>query len=969
METYYIGIGASAGGLEALEDFFKNLPENTNNVYIVVQHLSPDYKSMMDELLARHTNMPIHVAEDAMKTEPNHVYLIPPSMNLYIYHSKLYLQAQLKHNHLNMPIDVFLNSLAQDQGKNAIGIVLSGTGSDGTKGIRTIKEAGGVVMVQSLESCKFDGMPKSAIATNMVDYILPPEQMPKEIVNYIATPSIHKQLAEKIQANEEIDDLTKLTLILRTYSGIDFSSYKENTIIRRIDRRIKINRCFDLKSYIELLRKSDEEKEILYNEMLIGVTSFFRDLEAYDVLDEKIIPSFDFSRGVIRIWSAGCSTGEEVYSIAIKLVEYIEKNDIICDIKIFATDIDQRALEFAGVGYYPDSLMTEVKPDYISKYFTKNADGYQINEKIRKMVVFAKHNVLKDPPFSKLDLLICRNLFIYLKGHEQQNILSNFYYSLYPNGCLWLGSSESIGEMQKGFDVIDNKWKFFKYNSTFNPQIINSNTNKLDLYSTLERRSEEYKIIRRSSRFENILSEALVKVLSPSIIVDGNDNIVQVLGDVDKFMKIQTGRFSNNFNNNMSREMALFVNNCIRRLRAGQTEVTLKNAMQFAGLSLDIHGIMVEVAHQKFFIISFIEQDSVKEQKEIVEINMTEEVKSRVHSLENELQLAREGLQATIEELETSNEELQSSNEELIASNEELQSTNEELQSVNEELFTVNSEHQLKIEELTKATNDLSNLLRNTGVGALYLDGNLCIRKTTPIMSRVTNILESDIGRPISHLNVMKSYPKIISDVETVMDKLQMIEREIMDQEGNFWLARIRPYRTADNHIEGVILTIIDINMLKGTMQTNAELIKKLHSTISSSNIAWWEYNLETDIVEYSDFSEKMLGYSKEEFPDSMNEILAFVHPDDHERIVERMAEFFEGKIGELNVFYRIKMKDGSYANHHNRATIVEYKEDKPKRIIGTIVDVTEIKDCITATGRSGLSMTRLGPQPRMKVN
>ncbi len=945
METYYIGIGASAGGLEALEAFFKKIPEHTNNVYIVIQHLSPDYKSMMDELLARYTNMPIHVAEDGMETKPNHVYLIPPSMDLSIYHSKLYLQAQLKHNHLNMPIDVFLKSLAQDQGKHAIGIILSGTGSDGTKGIRTIKEAGGMVMAQSLDSCKFDGMPKSAMATNMVDYVLRPEEMPEEIMNYIDSPSIHKQLAEKLQANEAIDDFTKLILILRTYSGIDFSSYKENTIIRRIDRRIKINRCFDLKSYIELLRESDQEKEILYNEMFIGVTSFFRDLEAYDILSEEIIPKFDFSKGSIRIWSAGCSTGEEVYSIAIKLMEYIEKNDIICDVKIFGTDIDHKALEFAGAGYYPDSLMTDVKSEYLSKYFNKVNDGYQINDRIRKMIVFAKHNILKDPPFSKLDLLVCRNLFIYLKSHEQQNILNSFYYSLYPNGFLWLGSSESIGDMQKGFDVIDNKWKFFRYNSVYNPQIMPPKATKVDLYNTLNRRKEIARYEHKNARFENVLASALVKVLAPSIIVDENDNIIQVLGDVGKFMKMQTGRFSNNFNSNMSRESALFVNNCIRRLRSDRTEVTLKNTMQIDDISIDIRGIVVEVDHREFFVISFIEQDILDHNKEIIEIDMTDEVRSRVHELENELQLAREGLQATIEELETSNEELQSSNEELIASNEELQSTNEELQSVNEELFTVNSEYQIKIDELTKVTNDLSNLLKNTEVGALYLDSSLRIRKITPIMSKVTNIMESDVGRPINHLTIMESYPKMIADVEHVMQSLQMVEREIVDQSGNFWLVRIRPYRTEYNSIEGIIITIVEISALKETVQFNADLVDKLKSSISSSKMAWWECDLQTDELNYSDFSGNMLGYTKEEFPNTLEGVFRLIHPNDSERVRKNIFDCSEAKTSEINVFYRIKHKDGTYRCHQNRATVVEYKDGKASRIIGTIVDTTEIRD------------------------
>ncbi len=945
METYYIGIGASAGGLEALELFFKNIPDNTNNVYIVIQHLSPDYKSMMDELLARHTNMPIHVAEDGMETMPNHVYLIPPSMNLSIYHSKLYLEAHERHNHLNMPIDVFLKSLAQDQGKYSIGIILSGTGSDGTKGVKSIKEAGGMVIAQDLQSCKFDGMPKSAISTNMVDYILLPEEMSDVIMKFINSPSIHKQLAQKLHANEAIDDLTKVTLILRTYSGIDFSSYKDNTIIRRIDRRIKINRCLNLKAYIDLLRESDEEKEILYNEMFIGVTSFFRDLEAFEILEEKIIPKFDFSKGVIRIWSAGCSTGEEVYSIAIKLLEYIEKNHINCDIKIFATDIDQRALEFAGTGYYPDSLMTEVQSDYIYKYFDKKTDGYQIKDKVRKMVVFAKHNILKDPPFSKLDLLVCRNLFIYLKNFEQQNILNNFYYSLYPNGYLWLGSSESIGDMQKGFDVVDNKWNFFKYNSKFNPQIMPSNNTSVDIYNTIERKNNMRRNKIKSSNYENILSSVLIKFLSPSIIVNEGHDIVQVLGDVGKYLMVQSGRFTNNINNNMSRELSLFVNNCIRRLRSGQNEVVFKNAIHFEDSTVDLCGRTIEANSQDYYIISFVEQKVEGDPGEIVEVDMTEEVKSRVRTLENELQLAREGLQATIEELETSNEELQSSNEELIAANEELQSTNEELQSVNEELFTVNSEHQIKIEELTKMTNDLSNLLKNTEIGALYLDGDLCIRKITPVMSKVTNILESDIGRPIHHLSVMQSYPKIVSDIEKVSDKLQMVEREIVDQDGDYWLVRIRPYRTEHNHIEGIILTVIDITELKVAYEKNVELIKRLHSTLSSGKITWWEYNLENKKLNFSDGNEDVLGDRIKGSPDDMDSLLNLVHPNDYKRVHDKMSKFINGELKSINLFYSIRTLKGDYRNHHNRASIVEYRDDKPIRIIGTIADVTEIKD------------------------
>lgn len=943
METYYIGIGASAGGLEALEELFQKIPSDSNHIYIVIQHLSPDYKSMMNELLARHTKMPIHIATDGMETEPNHVYLIPPSQNLSIFHSKLYLESQDHHHHLNMPIDVFFKSLAQDQGKYAIGIILSGTGSDGTKGIRSIKEEGGMVIAQSIESSKFDGMPKSAISTELVDYITPPSFMPEKIMRYIASPSIHQQLLQKIEAQESIDDLTKLIMILRTYSGVDFSSYKENTMIRRIDRRIKINRCEDLKTYVHLLSNSDREKDILYKEMLIGVTSFFRDPDAYEILRNKIIPYFDFSKGVIRIWSAGCSTGEEVYSIAIAVNEYMEKHKINCELKIFATDIDQRSLEFASIGYYLDSLIGDLSPEWVAKYFTKKAEGYQICDPIRKQVVFAKHNILKDPPFSKLDLLVCRNVFIYFKSKEQQKILGSFYYSLYPKGYLWLGSSESIGDMSKGFDVVNSKWKFYKYLNGYDAQTFQPSLNTHDICTDTIQPQNMLNKLMKNPRYEHILAKLLAQVLPPSLVVDNQNNIVHVLGETHVFFEIQPGRFSNKVSANFNHETTLFINNCIRKMKTDHTDVLIKNALKIDQEFVDIQGRILHQHKKEYYVISFIMHQATSV-VEHVEIEMNDEVKVRVEQLEHELQLAREGLQSTIEELEASNEELQSSNEELIASNEELQSTNEELQSVNEELFTVNSEYQLKIEELTSMTNDLSNLLKNTEVGALYLDNKLCIRKITSVMSKVTHIRHSDIGRPINHLATMKSYPEMFDDIQLVLDTLHQMEREIRDEKGDYWLIRIRPYRTEYNAIGGVILTVVDITNLKQAIQENVELSERLNDSLASSRIAWWEYNVQTGHVIYSDLKATMLGYTPEEFPDEVHEICRLIHPEDYERAMNSMRQYIIGESDQWNIIYRIRCKNGQYKHFHDKGTIVEYEGQQPVRIIGTVVDVTDIK-------------------------
>lgn len=940
---YFVAVGASAGGLEALELFFRNMPEDSGMTFIVIQHLSPDYKSMMDELLARYTNMKILVAEDGMKTEPNHIYLIPPSKNLSIYHEKLFLEHQIKHTHLNLPIDVFFKSLAVDQGTKAIGVVLSGTGSDGTNGARSIKEAGGMIMVQSIESSKFDGMPKSCISTGLADYILPPEEMGQNLKDFVLSPSLKKSEVHK-ESEADLDDLSKIAMILRKHANIDFSSYKENTILRRLDRRIKINRCVDIKSYIQLLSESDQEKEVLFKEMLIGVTRFFRDEEAYDSLKKSVFPKLDTKKETIRIWSAGCSTGEEVYSLAILLNEYLEKNKSKAEIKIFATDIDSRALEIAGTGYYLDSVMSDVPPDLASKYFIKKADGYQINEHIRKMIVFAKHNILKDPPFSKLDLLVCRNLFIYIKGPEQQNVFSNFYYSLFPDGYLWLGSSESLGDMQEAFTVVDGKWKIYKYKNGYRPSVVKNVMHKLDYTNTIDIDEREKRISSRSLRIEQVLASALMATLPPSIIIDNQDNIIQVIGNVDTFISTQPGRFSNNFNSNMTREMTLFVNNCIRRLRSDRKDVVLSNITTDSNKNkITLKGHLLEHHQEDFFLISFIVNTEIEDEDSLVALDMSEEIKNRVRQLETELQLAREGLQATIEELETSNEELQSSNEELIASNEELQSTNEELQSVNEELYTVNSEHQIKIDELTHMTNDLENLLRNTEVGALYLDRKSCIRKITPVMTKVTNILQSDIGRPIEHLKVMENYTDLLEDIDQVKETLQNVERKIVLENKNVWLIRIRPYRTEYNAIDGIIITVVDITSLEKAEEDKHAIKIKLDHALVAGKIAWWEYNVLSGKVFYSDNKATMLGYSPEEFPNDVYEICDYIHPEDYDETMQSMRDYLTGVSSEWNMVYRMKKKSGDYAYFHDRGEIIAYEGDKPKQLMGTVVDVSNL--------------------------
>lgn len=874
-----VGIGASAGGLEALQDFFKHMPGKTGLAFVVVQHLSPDYRSLMDELLARETDIPIRVAENEMEVEPDHIYLLPPRKNITITGNRLYLNEQEKGKRVNLPVDIFLRSLALDKGKNAIAVILSGTGSDGTLGTRAVKEAGGMVMVQDEASAKFDGMPRSSISTGLVDYILPPERMPEELVLFCKHPFVRqkKNLEEQLRGNA--DSLTKIILILREYCGIDFSFYKDATIVRRLERRVSINRLTSLDEYLAYVKDSDHEKEILQRELLIGVTRFFRDTEAFDALREKVLPAL-LANQSIRIWSAGCSTGEEVYSLAILFREYQEKQGLSGDIKIFATDIDRTSIEYASRGFYPESVMADVDPVLLSKYFVRKENGYLINESIRKMVVFATHNILKDSPFSRIDLLVCRNLFIYLKPDVQTRILTMFYFSLNQGGFLFMGSSESIGEMNAAFECIDTKWKLFRFKEGFKPEY-----NAL-VPLTRDRppqRASGLAVLRQGAagkQIERLLDSTLTALLPPSILLDENGIMLHIIKDVSPWIRLQPGRFSNSIFDNLSGDAIIAVNSLLRRLRTEVRSARTENQsahdpeepvtyyLDEAGVTLSARRI--ESRHETAFLLSF-HSGLDKPHPAVRHTDMQDPAHcySEVSELEKELQFTRENLQATVEELETSNEELQSSNEELVASNEELQSTNEELQSVNEELYTVNSEHQSKIEELTRLNNDIHNLLRNSEVGALYLDRNLCIRKTTPAVSQITHIMESDIGRPIYHISLEADGSQLLQDIQTVVESLKPMDREISFKPGQIHLVRIRPYRTEYNAVDGVVLVFIDITGLKALQAEIESRQLLLEKVLENSPLAKIMVNSDGRITYANRKAEQMMNASRKELTGS----------------------------------------------------------------------------------------------------
>jgi two-component system CheB/CheR fusion protein len=956
-----VGIGASAGGLEALQEFFKNTPDDPGVAFVVVQHLSPDYKSLMDELLARYTNMSITRVEDGTPVEPDHLYLIPPRKNMTIFRGKLYLTEQDHSRMMNMPIDIFMRSLAQDQGKNAIGVILSGTGSDGTLGIRAIKEHGGMVIAQDDRSAKFDGMPRSSISTGMVDYILTPGEMPEALLNYVKHPFIQKTDNIENQISREEDHLSKIIMIIRDHTGIDFSNYKESTVIRRLEKRISINRYDNIEDYVDFLAKNKREINILYRELLIGVTRFFRDQEAFKQLQEKVLPDL-VSRGrehqPLRIWSIGCSTGEEAYSLAMMLQAYMENNNVNREVKLFATDIDKDSIEYAGVGIYPESIVSDVSPDYLGKYFTKREEGYQISEKIRRMVIFAPHNILRDPPFSKMDLIVCRNMLIYLNNEVQQKILSMLYFSLNKDGYLFLGSSESVGEVANGFRTIDTRSKIYQHQAGYKPP-----ENQYFRVPTVQKKQQrELKNVgsylpegkTHPPRLENIFDELLGQFVPPSVIVDENYNLIHTIHSVNDFLKLPVGQVNLNLLKMLPDELATMASSILRRARKNQELIVYEN-IKVAGLDyrpVRVSGRRLDDHKNKeiYFMVSFQFEETNTDPEvsghRVQTMDADSHYQERIEELEKELQYTKENLQATVEELETSNEELQSSNEELIASNEELQSTNEELQSVNEELHTVNAEHQEKIEELTQLNNDMNNLLKNTNIGTLFLDSNMKIRKLTEVAAQITHIRDSDIGRPLRHISLDHIYDGFMDDVEGVMDNLKSREAEITDDEGAWYLVRMLPYRTQENAVDGVIITFIDITDLKKSQTQIQTLNTRLEQAMRMGELAWWEWDYKNNRVYFGDQKATLLGYDPGEIGSGYEAWTGLLHPEDYDATMQAMKVHLQGRSSVYEATYRLKHKKGGYLWFKDKGGVVERDEKgKPFRLTGIVMNITREKE------------------------
>ncbi|MGO9950806.1 MAG: CheR family methyltransferase [Dissulfurispiraceae bacterium] len=832
-QFYIIGIGGSAGSLEAFEQFFRNMPDDSGAAFVLISHLDPTHKGMMPELIQRYTKMKVLEAGDGMKVMPNCVYVIPSNKDMAILHGTLQLLEPTATRGLRLPIDFFFKHLGQDQKERAIGIIVSGMGTDGTAGLKIIKEHLGMIMAQEPESAKYDSMPRSAIDTWLIDYIAPAEVLPSKLLGYM-NQSL-KPIAEDISIEEEVvSSLQKIFVLLRGQTGNDFSLYKKNTIVRRIERRMNVHHIGKTEQYVRFLQDNPQEVELLFKELLIGVTNFFRDPEAFEFLRNTVIP--DILKGktkerTIRVWVPGCSTGEEAYSIAIIFSECLSTLRLKGDFKIqiFATDIDKAAIDKARQGIYPANIVADLSSERLEHFFSKEDNRYQINKDIREMVVFATHNVTMDPPFTKLDLISCRNLLIYLTAELQKKLIALFHYSLMPGGILFLGTSETIGRLAYLFLTVDTKWKIYQRR-----QSVQAREDMVDFAHFYREvipaggggKRHDTELVFSPEVANRLLLEGFTP---PAVFINEQGDIVYIHGRTGKYLEPPAGKANINIFAMAREGLRVELLGVIREAKSQNKAVMLKSIKvktngDFQTIDLIVKPIVQPGTQQSLYMLVFEDVAILPQEGKIIRgrVNSSSQLQNINIELEKELKHTKELLQTTTEEMQLSQEELKSTNEELQSTNEELQSTNEELssskeemQSLNEELMTVNAELQGKISELTQANSDMKNLLNRTEIATIFLDSDLNIRRYTPEATGIFNLIQNDVGRPLSHIVSNLKYSDIVADVRKVLDSLMYKETQVQTKDGHWYTMRIMPYRTHDNAIDGAVINFIDITAMR----------------------------------------------------------------------------------------------------------------------------------------------------------
>ncbi|MGN6303607.1 MAG: CheR family methyltransferase [Mesorhizobium sp.] len=840
-----VGIGASAGGISALQNFVSNISAGSGLAYVVVQHLDPEHESNLAAILQRQSVIEAKVVEDEAAIEPNTIYVIPPAASITLKERRLHLKAASETQRKRTPIDDFLISLAEDQNDNAACVILSGTGSDGTVGLQAIKGHGGLALAQ--DGAEYDGMMRSAVATGLVDMIMPVEEMPAKIAEYFhhVTKVGTERNAERLH-RVLADNLARIAALLRERSGHDFSGYKDSTIVRRIQRRMQVLQIDDPAAFYDKLKREPIEIDFLFQDLLIGVTSFFRDREQFTALEEEVIPKLFEGKGpddVVRIWIPGCSTGEEAYSIAMLLREHSQKNHSAPKLQIFASDIDERALEVARMGRYPATVAENVSPTRLRQFFSREDGTYRITSDLREMCLFSPHNMLRDPPFSRLDLISCRNLLIYLGAELQERVIPLFHYALREGGFLFLGSSENIARHGRLFVTVDKNNRIFQKRARAATRLPEFPLTARVRIPAVNRSPEV--AIRNS--FQDLAERELLNRHSPAyVIVTETGELMHSSAGTGKYLELPHGSPDHNVLTMARTGLRLHLSAALQRaVRTGrpvmQKDITVGTNGGRQTFDLAVQPLRRD--GDTVYLVVFRDQGGIKQEKE-GELQEADEdvIGGNVRHLEAELKSTRERLQATTEELESSNEELKSANEELSSINEELQSSNEELetskeelQSMNEELQTVNSELNARVEELSRANSDVSNLLESTQIATVFLDQQLSVKSFTPASKDLFRLVESDVGRPLSHVRARFEADTLQDDAEQVLRKLGTIERQIDETEdGSRYMMRILPYRTVENVIAGVVITFVDVTQITLAEERISELSQNLRNRVES---------------------------------------------------------------------------------------------------------------------------------------
>ncbi len=824
-----VGIGASAGGLEALEQFFKNMTGHSGMAFVVLQHLDPTHVGIMPELLQRTTSMKVIQVTDNMKVNPNHVYVLPPNKSMAILNGRLHLFEPTGQRGLRLPIDIFFHSLADDQRERSIGIILSGMGSDGSAGLKAIKEKNGIVLVQDPQSAKFNGMPNSAIESCSVDIIASADELPERLLSFLKnSPAVKKDI---ISDEKSKSSLQKIVILLRTYTGHDFSLYKKHTLYRRIERRMNVHQLINITNYVRFAQDNPGELAILFKEILIGVTNFFRDAAMWDKLRDRILPDMlkEMPDGhVLRAWITGCSTGEEAYSLAIVFKEACEKikHSKNFSLQIFATDIDTDAIDRARKGLFSANIISEISQERLDKYFTKNENTYSVNNSIREMVVFAPHDVIIDPPFTKLDFLLCRNLLIYMESELQKKLMNLFYYSLKAGGVMLLGTAESVNHAERLFTSLDNKLKIYK--RSINPLQIEQMNFPGSYSRSINMAQGDILPVKSQRNIQTFADQLVLQQFSPaSVLINQEGDILYITGRTGKYLEPAAGKANWNIFVMARQGLRYELLSAIRKAKQNYEPVHLRNLEVGTNGGTQFVNITIQSTEQPeefkdTILIVFADVPANHLTKGGKSKRGIKSLTEHDRDLEIELQQSREELKNIREEMQTSQEELKSTNEELQSTNEELQSTNEELttskeelQSLNEELQTVNLELQSKVTEFMEANSDMKNLLNSTEIATLFLDKKLNIRRFTDQLNKLIKLRQSDIGRPFTDMVSDLQYPEIEADANEVLRTLIFKESDISTLDKRWYKVRIMPYRTLDERIEGLVITFTDITKAK----------------------------------------------------------------------------------------------------------------------------------------------------------